>query len=228
MTKAHCGRHRVRNISVWFAKAVWSKNIIVWQNTYACKTQAPIERRPVTHFSVSVKLSNLSPKIKHVWIWGLHNRFWRINSSIINQWLLWAISNFAVILDSGWPINCHRKFKSIIHMLQWMMLRHKWEWLTTVNCNSVLRASLFNPKSTEVSSAAEEFVANKGRSGICNFSALSSPWPTSTIWQKQSWINHRGYAVVCLSPVIEAVGVTSIPPHTREENYGKFPIFICS
>ena len=34
---------------------------------------------------------------------------------------------------------------------------------------------------------------------------------------------HRGYAVVCLSPVIEAVGVTSITPppltHTRGENY---------
>ena len=165
------------------------------------------------------------------------------NSSIINQWLLWAISNFVVILDSSWPINCHRKFKlrskldmpeitchvgdkteawnyftiqtpqwglQYIHMLQWMMLRHKWEWLTTVNYNSVLRASLFNPQSTEVSLAAVEFVANKGHSGTCNFSELSSPWTTSTIWQKQSWINHRGYAVVCLSPVIEAVGVTSM------------------
>ena len=41
-------------------------------------------------------------------------------------------------------------------------------------------------------------------------------------------VSHRGYAVVCLSPVIEAVGVTSITPHTRGENYGNFPTFICS
>ena len=50
--------------------------------------------------------------------------------------------------------------------------------------------------------------------------------PRDILDNQQITPEHRSYAVVHLSLVIEAVG--SYNPHTREENYGKFPIFICS
>ena len=42
---------------------------------------------------------------------------------------------------------------------------------------------------------------------------MNLPFYREVYWWDQGVIQHRGYAVVCLSPVIEAFGVTSITPN---------------